>query len=97
MSTTSTPPDPIKTAQAGAAIVSGAGGAAREWALLAGRRYESGLRGLVALAACRTPGDLIAAQAAMVCEDIELLASSGARIAELVAATAGGAVRSLDG
>ena len=96
--------DPTKTARdltamahAGAAVAAGAKSAAEELAAYARRRYRTQVKGLAALMACRTPGDLIAAQAGLICEDIELMLASGARMAELVAATAGGAVRSLDG
>ena len=83
-------------ARCGTAFATGAQQAAGEMSLFASRRYASGLRGLTALMKCRTPDDLIAAQAALVCEDIELALASGARLAEIVAATAGGAVRSLE-
>ena len=97
-------PDPVKTARDLAAVArcgpifaGGAQGAAAELRAWSVSRWATGLKGLTALMACRTPGDLIAAQAGLICEDIELMLASGARMAELVAATAGGAVRSLDG
>jgi hypothetical protein len=88
--------DLVAMARCGTAFATGAQQAAGEMSLFASRRYASGLRGLTALMKCRTPDDLIAAHAALVCEDIELALASGARLAEIVAATAGGAVRSLE-
>ena len=56
------------------------------------RRMSSGIASLMA---CRTPGDLLAAQAALLCEGLELMAEGAQGLSEIVAQAAGQALRSL--
>lgn len=76
-------------------LASGAGRWAREWARLAEQRRGGGGRGLAALMLCRSPADLIAAQADMVSEHLDLIGQSAGALSEIVGATAGDAVRAL--
>ncbi|MGI9169086.1 MAG: hypothetical protein ACR2FH_02765 [Caulobacteraceae bacterium] len=60
---------------------------------LAYRRWVNALRGLWAFARCRTTEDFVAAQAAIVAEDMELMRGAYERAGEIVASSAGSAVR----
>ena len=62
---------------------------------LAWRRYANALRGLVTLMHCRTPQDFVAARAALLCEDLELVRGGYERTGDIVAEAAGDAVRAI--
>ncbi|MHB8529750.1 MAG: phasin family protein [Caulobacteraceae bacterium] len=68
----------------------------RVWAGVAERGYASGLAGAMALMRCRTPQDLIAAHADLLCDELELLRGAWGEVSEIVAASAGEAVRTID-
>ena len=80
----------------GSVMVTEFGGAARAWMRLARRRYQNGVRGMLALAQCRTPQDLIAARADLLCEDLELIRAGCEGVSDVVAGAAGKAVRVID-
>jgi hypothetical protein len=80
--------EPLTTVLAGEV-----GEATRAWIRLAQRRYSNSLRGLYMLARCRTPQDLVAARADLVCEDLELIRKGCESLSEIVSGRAGEAVR----
>ncbi len=65
----------------------------RVWTAVAKRSYSAGVNGGLALLRCRTPQDLIAAQAAFVCDELELLRGGCSEISDIVAIGAAEAVR----
>ncbi len=60
---------------------------------LAYRRVGNALRGMLSFAHCRTREDIIASQAALIGEDLELVGGALKRAGEIVAAATGEAVR----
>ncbi|MBA3811014.1 MAG: hypothetical protein H0X27_05090 [Caulobacteraceae bacterium] len=66
---------------------------ARVGVLLARRRHRNAVRGLMTVMGCRTPQDLLAARAALLCEDLELVRGCCDQTGEIVADAAGQAVR----
>lgn len=60
---------------------------------LAYRRFVNAFRGAVSFARCRTREDVIAAQAALIGEDLEVAGCALKRAAEIVANATGEAVR----
>jgi hypothetical protein len=76
-------------------LTEGAREATREWARLAEQCRQIDLQSLAALALCRSQADLVAAQAGMVSGRLDLIGRGSGRLAEIVNAAAGGAVRAL--
>src|SRR5471030_1487697 len=76
-------------------LTAGARDAAREWRRHARQRRHDGVQGLAAIMLCRSPADLVAAQADMVSGRLDLIRQTSERLSEIVGATAGDAVRAL--
>jgi hypothetical protein len=87
--------EPLATTRCASILAAGAGRWAREWARLTEQRRHNGLRSFAAAMACRSPADLIAAQADMVSEHLDLIGRGSGALAKIVDATAGEAVRAL--
>lgn len=62
---------------------------------VAALRLGNVLRGLFTLTRCRSPQDVVAARAAILCEDIDLMQGLYERTGQIVADAAGGAVRAI--
>ncbi len=60
---------------------------------VARRSYAVRVNGAWAMLRCRTPQDVIAAQAGMLCDELELMRDSCVEFSETVAANAAEAVR----
>jgi hypothetical protein len=58
-------------------------------------RWTIAADGLEAFLRCRTPQDFLAAQAALVCEDLDLIRGGCERLSEIISQAAGDTVRSL--
>jgi hypothetical protein len=58
-------------------------------------RWTAAAVGFEAFARCRTPQDFLAAHAALVCEDLDLIRGGCERLSEIIAQAAGDTVRSL--
>ena len=76
-------------------LAAGAGRWAREGIRLAEQRRRSVQRSFAAFSLCRSPADLIAAQADAVSDQLDLMGRTSGRLSEIVGATAGDAVRAL--
>lgn len=60
-------------------------------------RCTTAAAGIGAFMKCRTPQDILAAQAALLCEDLDLIRSGCERLSEIISEAAGDAVRLLPG
>ena len=58
-------------------------------------RWTIAVDGFEAFLRCRTPQDFLAAQAALVCEDLDLIRGGCERLSEIISQAAGDTVRSL--
>lgn len=58
-------------------------------------RWRTAAAGFSTLLQCRTAQDVLAAQAAFICEDLDLLRGGCERLSEIIAEAAGDTVRSL--
>lgn len=65
----------------------------RVWTSVAKQSYSAGVTGGLALLRCRTPQDVIAAQAAFLCDELELLRGGCSEVSDIVAVGAAEAVR----
>lgn len=59
------------------------------------QRVRSAALGFAALLQCRTPEDVLAAHAALVCEDLDLVREGCEGLSEIISRAAGDTVRSL--
>lgn len=77
-------------------LARGAKQTTREWARLAAERRETSLEAFAAFLRCRSPADLLVAQADAVSGHLDLVSQASGRLAEILAGAAGTAARALE-